>query len=142
MKKLALTTFFAAALFSAPAYAAKPLFFGYGDHIKKVAELPNINELHTNKGYLDVGYCYSQLSIVFIPVWNWNERYCGYVSSDTYTDASKEDLLEISKVLNADTSWDDGKSKLSMWERVWGKVVFGVVLLLIILFNLGKKNSE
>ena len=125
-----------------PAYAAKPAFFGYGDHIKRVADLPDIEEMKVQGRYVDIGYCYKQLSIMFIPVWNWEERYCGYVDENTYSDVGKEDLLEISKALNADTSWDDGKSKLSMWERVWGKLAFAGVLLLFMLFNLLKSNKS
>lgn len=123
-----------------PAYA---FLYQHGDRSIKVVDLPDIKPLEVKQKpgkYVDIGYCYKQLKIVFIPVWNWEERYCGYVDETGYTDAKKEDLLEISKALGINTVWDDGKSKISMWERVWGKVIFAFLLLIFIAYQAAKKR--
>lgn len=124
-----------------PAYA---FFYEHGDQFVKVADLPDIKllEVKNKPGkYVDVGYCYKQLKILFIPVWNWEERYCGYIDETIYSKVDKERLLKISQLLNVDTSWDDGKSKIPMWERVWGKVAFGFVLLLFIAYQASRKRD-
>ena len=124
-----------------PAFAA-PIIFGTAEKIVKVADLPDIPQLELEGNqYLDVGYCYKQFQLIFIPVWNYNEHYCGYVSDDTYTETTKEELLEISNILEVDTSWDNGEPKVPMTDRVWGKVGL-VALILIFLFYQMAKNKK
>ena len=142
MKKTLLALALATPFFATPAYA-KAAVYGTAEKVIKVAELPNEDFLAVGSGqFVDVGYCYKQLQIFFVPVWNWNEKYCGYVNDDTYTDTTREEFLQIAQMTSADTSWDDGKSKIPLWDRIGGKVIAGVVLVLFLLYALGRRNKE
>ena len=142
MKKTLLALALAAPFFATPAHA-KPVIYGTAEKVIKVAELPNEEAFSVGSGqYVDVGYCYKQLQVFFVPLWNWNEKYCGYVSDDTYTETSREEFLEIAKLASLDTAWDDGKSKIPMWDRIGGKVAGGVALLLFLLYALGRRNNQ
>lgn len=151
MKKIVLAFALAAPFFAAPAHA-KPAIIGTTEKVIKVEDLPNHEALAVEgspsgyqvivgpKYYVDVGYCYKQLQVVFLPAWNWDERYCGYVDDKTYTETSREELLEISKVLSVDTAWDDGKSKISLWERIGGKAVLAAVLALLVAIRIWRQR--
>ncbi|MBV7433664.1 hypothetical protein KRX19_01390 [Cardiobacteriaceae bacterium TAE3-ERU3] len=142
MKKIIALLSLAFAFTQAPALAA-PIFVGTAEKIVKVADLPDIPELELAPNqYLDVGYCYEQFQLIFIPVWNYNEHYCGYVSDDTYTETSKEELLEISSILEADTSWDNDDPKIPMTDRVWGKVGLVALLLMFIAYQASKNKKS
>lgn len=153
MKKALLAFALAAPFLAAPAHA-KPAVIGTVEKVIKLADLPNVDELAVNttpagyqvivagKSFLDVGYCYKQLQVVFLPVWNWDERYCGYVNDNTYADVSHEELRTFAKTLSADTAWDDGKSKISLWERVGGKVVLAGIIGLLLGIRVWRKRRQ
>lgn len=142
MKKTLLALCLAAPFLAAPAHA-KPVIYGTEEKVIKVADLPNDERFALNPvQYLDVGYCYKQLQIFYLPVWNWNEKYCGYVNDSTYTDTTREEFLEVAKATGLDTAWDDGKPKISVWERIGGKAALGgIVLLLLGIAALRNRNS-
>ena len=84
MKKTLLALCLAAPFLAAPAHA-KPAVIGTAEKVIKVADLPNHESLAVELtpmgyqaivpayGHMDVGYCYKQLQVVFLPVWNWDE---------------------------------------------------------------------
>lgn len=153
MKKSLLALCLAAPFLAAPAHA-KPAVIGSVEKVIKLAELPNVDELAVDttpagyqaivaaKSFLDVGYCYKQLQVVFLPVWNWDERYCGYVNDNTYADVSLEELRTFAKALSADTAWDDGKAKISLWERVGGKAALVGIIGLLLGIRVWRKRRQ
>lgn len=139
MKKWFLSAFLAFGLI-APAHA---VIYGHGDKSIRVHDLPNLEVLKKGSDYVDVGYCYKQLHILWLPVWNWDERYCGYLNETTYApNLTREAILEVSKEMNWDTSWDDGKSKIPFWERVGGKIALGGLLIAWIAFNQYQRRKK
>ena len=104
------------------AEARKRGFISFGgEKITKIADLPDTEEYQLESGeYVDVGYMYKQVSIVFIPVWNYDLQWCGYVDDETYMDLSKEDLDAMAK--EAGVTIPD--ASLPFWDSIGGKLVF------------------
>lgn len=134
-------------LLSANVNAAQ-VIFGTGGSVMKVYDFPdNAMTKHESGKYVDVGYCYESFSIFFIPLWNYNERWCGYIGSDhEYLEIGAEDLNAMAKLANmAEGSGNlfvglAFKPKLPFWDRVGGKILLGILGL----FFLGGalENSE
>lgn len=139
MKKLLLMLMLTLPFFAAPAHAL-PMVYGTAEKSVKVADLPGEEFTLPDGRRVAVGYCYEQFQLFWIPLWNWNEKYCGYVDEKSYTTASYEELIGISKIMGLDTSWDDGKSKIPLWERIGGKVVLIAILLCLIAYSFFKKR--
>ena len=145
MKKTALACALIATTFAPQAYAAGlPVVYGTQEKVIKVHELPNEAPFLAENGKyaVDVGYCYKQIRVFFLPIWNTNERYCGYINDETYTDTSREEFLEISKALSLDTAWDNGQPKIPFWDRIGGKLTLGGMVLLAGLWSKFKKRNE
>lgn len=125
-------------LMTSSADAKVPLFFSFsGESISKVADFPDTEDFKTADGdYIDAGCIYKQVSIMFIPVWNYDIRWCGYIKgSDSYLDFDKEELdlmAELAEVELPETP------SISFWNAIGGKLVF---ILLIVAFILYVKFS-
>ncbi|UJF23695.1 hypothetical protein L0B52_04880 [Suttonella sp. R2A3] len=138
MKRLATLLIIFLSTYSLSAHA----IYGTADKIVQVADWPDTFELQLASGeYVDVGYCYRQAHIFFIPLWNYNERYCGYLGTDEeYLDISKTDLLGIAKELDLDTSWDNDQAKIPLMDRIGGKIGLVVLIIMFILYHRRKKD--
>jgi hypothetical protein len=130
---------------SAQAEAA-PVLFGRSEKIIKVADFPDTDNFELSRGqYVDAGYVYKQVSVFFIPVWNYDGRWAGYVGKDdTYLQLTKSDLDEMAAA--ASVKLPDSPS-LPIWQSVGGKLVFAFILLLYIGFRFlsgsaGEETSE
>ncbi len=127
-------------LFSTPAFSL-PVFYQWGgEKIIKIIDLPDSPAFQKTDGkYIDIGYRYQQLNIFFIPIWNYNEKWCGYIGSDKeYLDLDKKYLSELAET--AGLKLPDSPS-LPIWDYIGGKLLFGLVFAL----SYGKKifgNSE
>lgn len=144
MKKIALVCALATATVAPHAYAGIPMFYGTAETSVKVHDLPDEFPflVGAEQVPMDVGYCYKQLQILFVPAWNYNEHYCGYIDDKRYSDISKENLLELSKALSLDTSWDNDEPKIPFWDRIGGKLVLGAVVLFAIYRGIRNKREE
>ncbi len=93
-------------------------------------DLPDSSTFQRPDGkYIDVGYRYQQFTILFIPVWNYNEKWCGYIGSDKeYIDFDKGALSEFAGT--AGLKLPDNPS-LPLWDSVGGKLLFGLILTLL-----------
>ena len=91
MKKIALVCALSAAAVAPHAYAGIPMIYGTAETSVKVHDLPDEFPflVGAEQVPMDVGYCYKQLQILFVPVWNYNEHYCGYIDDKRYSDISK-----------------------------------------------------
>src|SRR5688500_11190031 len=121
---------------------AAPVFFSFGDEkIIKVADLPNTKEYFMENGqFLDAGYVYKQVSIFFIPVWNYSGKWAGYVGSDElYLPLTKAELDEMCAAANV--ALPDAPP-LSFWETVGGKLLVGFIFLLYLAWKFLVKRIE
>ena len=122
---------------SATASVAAPvLSFFYewgGEKIIKVMDLPNTETFKNEEGaYVDVGCIYKQISIVWIPLWNYDVRWCGYIGEGpNYLIMEEKNLSQLAS--QASLELPDGPS-LPLWDSVGGKlllVIAGVVYIAI-----------
>jgi hypothetical protein len=115
---------------------AIPVLFSVGDEkIMKAQDLPD-TEFFYNEGtqsHVDVGYCYKQVTIFFLPVWNYDGRWCGYIGKeDVYLDISMDDIKEVVKASGKPELSLTVEAELPIWETVGGKVAVVLVLLVLI----------
>lgn len=117
------------------AHAGIPVFFSWGgEKVVKVGDFPDTEDFKTSDGkYLDPGYRYKQISIFFVPIWNYGRRWCGYVGdSRTYLDLSKDDLEVFA---NAAGLKLPATPSLPFWESYGGKLLFVVVFAFFVIAN-------
>lgn len=113
-----------------PTQATGLLSYG-GEEIIKVANFPDTEEFyHPNYGYMDAGYIYKQVSILYVPVWNYDGRWAGFVGDDgEYLELTKEELDEMAEQANVKLP---NVPTLPFWEAIGGKLVFSLILLLYV----------
>lgn len=141
MKKLLLALAFSCVTI-APAHAGIPIVWGDNEKILKIADFPNIDELKTPKGeQLHPGWCWKQFQIFWIPLWNHNGHYCGYINDNTYSSLTREDLVDIASTLKVPSDWANAEPKLPFWDSIGGKLAAGAALLLLIGSAIFKKRN-
>jgi hypothetical protein len=116
-------------LLSASVQAA-PVILGWGgEEIIKVADFPNTEEFENGRGeYFDAGYVYKQVTIFFIPVWNYDGKWVGYVGEKNgYLLLKKAELDRLAAKANVRLP---ETPSLPFWDSIGGKLVFGLILLL------------
>jgi hypothetical protein len=115
------------------AYAAKPIFFSFGgETIAKIADFPDTPEFQNQEGhYVDAGMRYKQISIFFIPVWNYDQEWCGYISDKMYLDLSKEKLDELATAAHISLP---SEFQVSFWDKIGGKLLLGALLIAYFLY--------
>lgn len=135
LKNLVLSLFATVALLSYSSVSSAQFFGWDGEKIIKVMDLPDEEWLQTPNGeYVDAGYIYKQVTILFMPVWNYDGRWIGYIGSeDEYVPLEDGELLEIVEL--AGLELPDSPS-LPFWDTVGGKILF----VLLVLFYFGWKS--
>lgn len=121
---------------------AKFVFFGWGDEkIIKVMELPDNSDFTSADGdFIDLGYRYQQVTIFFIPIWNYNGKWCGYIGKDDYYwNLSKEDFLPY--LSHYGLPMPD-KPNIPFWDEIGGKLLMGFLLIGYIYFSYFAKKDE
>lgn len=115
---------------------AMPVFFSWGgEKVIKVKDFPDAPQFYNDSvaSYVDVGYRVKQVTILFLPVWNYEGTWCGYVGSDeTYLDVTKQDLRQVAK---AGAIEFPEEPTLPFWDRWGGKLIFGGIILLYALYS-------
>lgn len=93
------------------------------DNINKQARLqmrPNRGDLSRISGEnFDMGFRYRQLSILFIPLWNWDKEFCGYVSTKKYLPLKPEAVDRLFTLHNQEKP----TFVLPLWESIFGKLL-------------------
>lgn len=113
---------------SEKAEARKSGFFSFGgEAITKVADFPDTEAFQMEDGsYVDAGAIYKQVTILFIPVWNYEIRWCGYVGEgESYMDLSKEQLDALAA--EAGVTLPESPS-ISFWHSIGGKLVLLAII--------------
>jgi hypothetical protein len=142
MKVIVALLFFGTVFFVHDAKAGIPIVYGDADKIIKVADLPQ-NEQYQTKlegklTHFDIGYMYTKSHIMWIPYNTSNGKFVGYIDKDNYLELTPDDLQQI-KAQEKITLSD---SYISFWDKIGGRVVFGLVILLIIWGMIPSKNKE
>lgn len=115
--------------------AAFPAFLSYdGEKISKVADFPDTEEFKNpieNK-FVDAGIRYKQLIVCFLPIWNYDVTWCGYIGTEgKYIDVSYEELSKIAKRVNVILPSEPNDS-ISFWNKYGGKMAFSLIVALYI----------
>ena len=111
-------------LFSMQASAKIPAFFQIDvEQVFKAQELPDTAYLLLEDGtYMDLGVFYKQLTVFFIPVWNYEIQWCGYVGNDTQLLILDEEALE--GIVQATGLLFPNAPSLPFWPSIGGKLLF------------------
>ena len=125
---------FSLILFTAFKSNAAPLFFSWGgEKIAKVVDFPGSD--------FDAGVRYKQVSIFFIPVWNYDAAFCGYIQKDDeYLPYSYSELSTIASENNISLK-DDPEGNIPFWDKYGGKIVIAVLIGLYVAFSAAKTGS-
>jgi len=130
---------------------AKFVFFGWGDEkIIKVIDLPDINDLYnpSEATYVDLGYRFQQVNIFFVPVWNYNGQWCGYIGKDdmyipmTEGDWSAFFDSQVFPLISYHGLSFPDKPKLPFWDEYGGKLLIGIILALFLYFTYFVKDEN
>ncbi|TXR54642.1 hypothetical protein [Reinekea thalattae] len=139
MKKSILALLFMLAM--SPSYAHAILFSYGGEDIVKVLELPDDERFQAANGdYVDIGYLYKSVSILFVPVFNYDGRLVGMLQDEgSYIDIPNEDIKLI--VYAAGETLPE-KPYLSFWNRLGGKLLFIAVIGFLIYSAAMKRKKQ
>lgn len=114
---------------------------GNAEKLEKVADLPDTEDYQLKDGkYVDLGIKFKVFTIAWIPIYTTEDpQLVGYAGGDTYYDIPKEELTNI---LAANKLEEKKLLKLSFWNAWGGKLVIGVLLLIIIYGMLPSRKKE
>lgn len=118
-------------------YAQAGLLSYDGEEIIEVVNLPNEEWLKTPEGeYVDIGYIYKSVEILFVPIWNYDGRLVGITGQEgTYLELTSDQITEI--ILKVGIELPE-PPYLDLWHRIGGKVVF---LMAILFFAFNTRNK-
>lgn len=113
-----------------------------GEKIIKVAGMPDTPEFKvemkkntgsgTESKHVDLGYKWSQTTFFWCPIINDKGTYVGYINSDkNFVDVGAGQLRRMADTAKIDLSVPPS---LPFWDSVGGKLVGGVILLIIIAY--------
>ena len=141
MKKLMLSIFATVVLLSFSSVASAQFFGWDSEKIIKVMDFPDDDRFQMPMGeYMDAGYIYKQVTIFFVPVWNYDARWVGYVGSDErYLELDRSELQEFA--VTAGLELPDSPS-LPFWDSIGGKIVFILLVLIWLGFQLRSSKEE
>ena len=121
-----------------------PVSFG-GLTFDTMLDLPNEEDFTDDSGnYVNIGCAYKQISIAWIPMWNWDEEYCLTIegNKDECYIVSKEKIEEYFGEYLAANNIKLPNAKPSFWNRIGGKIIWLAVIALIIYGAIPSKKEE
>ena len=107
-----------------------PVSFG-GEKFNTIMDLPNTEEFTDDKGnYVNIGVLYKQLSLVWVPMWNWEVQYCLTIEGkdDECYYATKEEVEEFAGEYFTANNIELPDASPSFWNRIGGKIVWLLVI--------------
>lgn len=128
-------------IFSAKRAEAIPVFYSWGgEKINTILDLPNDSTTLSTKGYVDIGCIYKQFSIFWVPIWNWDVRYCfSYENDDKkYKPLTKEEAEEYAQ----DYDLKLPAAKPNFWNMMGGKSILLILIAFMVWGSIGKKKEE
>lgn len=121
-----------------------PIIFSYGDEFEEVMELPSdfVIEYNNNNYHADLGIKHKQISILWIPVYNYGEEvYVLYAEKDgdyIYSELHGEDLKAMQDRFGVNMV--PLEPSLSFWNVWGGKLLF--LFIIFIFWAVGQADSE
>jgi hypothetical protein len=97
------------------------------EYITVVGDLPDSAQFYSEeyKGYMDIGYKYSQVWVFWVPLWNKTGEYCLTIKGqDVYFEYTKEEIEELAKMYNIKLP----ENPIPFWDKIGGKLL--IILLL------------
>ena len=118
-----------------------------GEYMCTVVDLPNDERSYLEEydSYANVGYIYKQLWVLWVPMWNWDGRYCLVVEGveNTYyplTDENRQLLEELYTKEELDLDKLPG-NPIPFWDKIGGKLIWLAVIAFFI-WNPVKKAKK
>ena len=135
---LAVAAVLGAALWAAPAPAA-PVFFGWGgDKIVKIADLPP-EAVNPDGKHYDLGYQFKQVTVFFIPVWNYDEHWAIFLTKeDKYRTLTEDEARAFADAVGTKLP----EQPIPDWDLWQGKALVGAILAGFIIYSLRRKKPE
>ena len=124
------------------AKAGIPILWDYdAEKTVKVSGFPQTEDYKTKEGiHVDAGCIYKQLRIFWIPVWNYDVRWCGYIESpDKYYIFSKSELDGIAHAAGITLPI---YPTLPFWDSYGGKLIFFIILIVVAMLYLGRETEK
>ena len=97
-----------------------------GEKLSLVEEMPDNEEWEVNGDPMDLYVIHKQLSIFWIPLWNWEPR---YVMSDANMDGYYE-FSEPEEIAQIEAKYGDAASVIPFWDRIGGKLIPGSIVII------------
>lgn len=117
---------------------ATPIFFSFGgEEIIKISDFPDNENFKNIEGkYYDAGIKYKQVTIFFIPLWNYDEEWCLVLGDGYYIESNKRELDALATL--AEITLPE-EIELPFWDKFGGKIL---LLSLVFIYILYKRNSR
>ncbi len=114
---------------------------GSYEKIKKIYDFPQTEDYQAKDGrHFDLGIKYTVYQIAFVPIYQEGEtEVVGYIDDDTYLEIPQEYMNELESENNIQFS---SIANLPFWDAWGGKIIAGVVILLIIYGFIPSKKTE
>ena len=119
-----------------------PVLFGWGgETVHKVVESPDTPRfLWEDDTYVDAGALYKTFTVFFVPLWNYDIRWVGYIGkSDEYLEFTQVELEELAAGANIELPQSPS---LPFWDSYGGKLVFLLVVFIGILIIAANSPSK
>jgi hypothetical protein len=131
----------ASLLMSRPA-DAKLIFVGWGgEKIIKIADFPDTPGFKNGAKHFDLGYRFKQVTLFFVPVWNYGGAWCGAIPGDDghFYDFSREQLENFAHAANITIP---AEASLGAWDSFGGKLLVGALALAFLLYSRRGKEKH
>jgi len=127
-------------LYAIPAYSMPVVYSWDSEKIIKVIDFPDIAAYQTQEGkYVDAGYLYKQVSLFFVPLWNYDGRWVGYIGDDgKYIQLNRQELSELAEEVNLKLP---NKPTLPFWDSIGGKII-AIIFIIILLIGFMQERTE
>ena len=105
--------------------AQSQIVYAWGDEkLHTVIDLPNDETTYDEElgGYINIGYFYKQLWVLWIPMWNWDGQYCILKEgdNDTYYPISEEAL----EYVKAEYDVKIPDNPIPFWDKIGCKLIW------------------
>ena len=133
---------------SVEAKSSFPVFFGWGgESISKSVDFPDTPEFQIEvRGqgtvFLDAGAKYKTFTFFFLPLWNYDIQWVGYIGlSEKYLNYTRNELQEFASYANIELPQSPSPS---FWHKYGGKLILLLPFIFIIMTMLrsNKTNDE
>ncbi len=117
-----------------------PIFYSTGsEKTVTVAKFPQTPDFAYQGQHFDPGVLYKQVSLMFIPLWNYDLEWCGVIDENNVLEISKEELDGLAQAANITLP---SEMKIPLWDAIGGKALVLVLLAGGAFYLLGSNKSS